>query len=540
MRRLRVLHVEDVEGDVLQVERHLRHKGWSVEWTRVETADALREALRSPWDVILCDFNLPGFSALEALEIVQASERAGTPFIVLSGSVGEQAAIEVLLRGADDFVNKTNLARLAPAIERELEDAQVRLEKHEVQRALADALASREELIAIAGHEFRNPLAAIQITIDSLERSATAPEHAQALRRQVGRLRDLVTRFVDIAALDAGSFELRTSDLDLALVAKREVRRIAAEPDRIRLEAPEAVPVHADRGRLELVVASLLDNALKFGGGEPVEVRVRRDEEGGLLEVADRGPGLGEEERETVFRPFGKRVSSRHYGGFGLSLWLSRSIVERHGGSIVPCPIREVGRCSGCGFPSGSSAAVRPDLLQQDLHLHRLRDEVLDLRVVPQVAGQAARGEEEHRNGPQLLAGAGEELRAIHSRHQHVEDDGAEPVIPLGEHLERHASVGRGDDLEALLGEDLLDRFAHVGVVLHQEHRPPCVPLCARLHVDGGKAPHAPRPRPVGQGCWASDRAGSATRQCDRPESPYGGRGHAGGCAAASCTRWQG
>ena len=96
--------------------------------------------------------------------------------------------------------------------------------------------------------------------------------------------------------------------------------------------------MHADRGRLELVVASLLDNALKFGGGEPVEVRVRRDEEGGLLEVADRGPGLEEEERETVFRPFGKRVSSRHYGGFGLSLWLSRSIVERHGGSIVALP----------------------------------------------------------------------------------------------------------------------------------------------------------------------------------------------------------
>jgi len=338
MRQLRILHVEDVEGDVLQVERHLRRNGWSVEWTRVETADALREALRSPWDVIISDFNLPRFSALQALEIVQASERAGTPFIVLSGSVGDQAAIEVLLRGADDFVNKDNLARLTPAIERELVGARVRLEKQQVQRALADALASREELIAIAGHEFRNPLAAIQITIDSLERSGTAPEHAQALRRQVGRLRDLVTRFVDIAALDAGSFELRTSDIDLALVANREVRRIAAEPDRVRLEAPEAVPVHADRGRLELVVASLLDNALKFGGPDPVEVRVGHDEGGGLLEVADRGPGLGEAEREMVFQPFSKRVSSRHYGGFGLSLWLSRSILQRHGGSIVALP----------------------------------------------------------------------------------------------------------------------------------------------------------------------------------------------------------
>jgi len=338
MRPLRVLHVEDVEEDALAVERHLRRAGWSVEWTRVQTTEALREALHVPWDVILSDFNMPGFSAPQALEIVQSSERAGTPFIVVSGSVGELAAIEVLRRGADDFINKGNLARLGPAIERELADVQVRSEKDEVQRALAEALASREELIAIAGHEFRNPLAAMQITIDSLLRAGTAPEHALVLRRQVGRLRDLVTRFVDIAALDAGSFELRTSDLDLTMVTAREVRRIGAEAGRVQLDAPEAVPVHADRSRLELVVASLLDNALKFGGTAPVVVRVRSEDSEGLLEVADRGPGLGETERETVFRPFGKRVSSRHSGGFGLGLWLSRSILERHGGSIVALP----------------------------------------------------------------------------------------------------------------------------------------------------------------------------------------------------------
>src|SRR5262249_48434184 len=314
MRPLRVLHVEDVEEDALAVERHLQRAGWSVERTRVETAEALREALHGPWDLILSDFHMPGFSALQALEVVQASDQAGTPFIVVSGSVGEQAAIEVLRRGADDFINKGNLARLGPALERELADVQVRFEKDEVQRALAEALASREELIAIAGHEFRNPLAAMQITIDSLLRAGTAPEHALVLRRQVGRLRDLVTRFVDIAALDAGSFELRTSDLDLAMIAAREVRRIAAESGRLRLDAPESVPVHADRGRLELVVASLLDNALKFGGPAPVEVRVHREDSGGFVEVADRGPGLSESEREQVFRPFGKRVSSRHDG----------------------------------------------------------------------------------------------------------------------------------------------------------------------------------------------------------------------------------
>ena len=109
MRPLRLLHVEDMEGDVLLVERHLRHSGWSVEWTRVRDrrrAPRGRSAARGTSSSPTFQ-HAPVLSALQALEIVQASERAGTPFIVLSGSVGEQAAIEVLLPlGADDFVDK--------------------------------------------------------------------------------------------------------------------------------------------------------------------------------------------------------------------------------------------------------------------------------------------------------------------------------------------------------------------------------------------------------------------------------------------------
>ncbi len=102
--------------DVLLVQRDLRRNGWDVEWLRVETPEALREALRSPWHVILSDYAMPAVSALQVLEMVHASEQADIPVIVVSGSIGEEKAIEVLRRGAADYVNKQALARLSPAI----------------------------------------------------------------------------------------------------------------------------------------------------------------------------------------------------------------------------------------------------------------------------------------------------------------------------------------------------------------------------------------------------------------------------------------
>src|SRR5262245_39858537 len=126
VRALHLLHVEDVEEDALRVERDLQGRGWEVRSARVDTAEALREALHRPWDIIVCGHAVPGLVALQALEIVRASEHPDTPFIVVSGSMGEEATIEILRRGASDFINKRTLARLAPAITRELADAQVR------------------------------------------------------------------------------------------------------------------------------------------------------------------------------------------------------------------------------------------------------------------------------------------------------------------------------------------------------------------------------------------------------------------------------
>ena len=133
---LRVLIVEDAEYDALLLVEHLQRSGYQVRSHRVETADGMSEALaRGEWDVILADYRMPRFNAPAALRLLQASGR-DVPFIIVSGTIGEETAVEALKAGAHDFMVKGSLARLAPAIERELRDARVRRERSHAEAAL--------------------------------------------------------------------------------------------------------------------------------------------------------------------------------------------------------------------------------------------------------------------------------------------------------------------------------------------------------------------------------------------------------------------
>jgi phosphoserine phosphatase RsbU/P len=129
MKPLRVLMVEDSEDDALLVGLELRRGGYAAEVRRVESPEALRAALAEPWDVVVSDYALPGFDGLAALRMVR--ELSELPFVLVSGTIGEERAVEALKSGAGDFVPKQNLSRLVPAIEREMRDAAVRHEQRE-------------------------------------------------------------------------------------------------------------------------------------------------------------------------------------------------------------------------------------------------------------------------------------------------------------------------------------------------------------------------------------------------------------------------
>ena len=137
-RFLRILLIEDSEDDAQLLLREVRRMGYDVQSRRIETTEELRSALAAEtWDLVLCDYSLPHLDAPRALEILKSSS-LDLPFIIISGTIGEESAISALKAGAHDFIIKGKYARLGPAIERELGEAQIRRDRKQAEIALRE------------------------------------------------------------------------------------------------------------------------------------------------------------------------------------------------------------------------------------------------------------------------------------------------------------------------------------------------------------------------------------------------------------------
>lgn len=141
---LRVLIVEDAENDALLLVNHLEEAGFALKWRRVETEGDMAQALNEPWDIVFSDYSMPRFSGARALAMLRQRD-ADLPFIFVSGTIGEDNAVAGMKAGAHDYVMKDNLARLAPAVRRELHEANLRREQRDTQLKLRKLSAVVEQ-----------------------------------------------------------------------------------------------------------------------------------------------------------------------------------------------------------------------------------------------------------------------------------------------------------------------------------------------------------------------------------------------------------
>jgi PAS domain S-box-containing protein len=217
------------------------------------------------------------------------------------------------------------------------------------ERQLQRAVQARDQFITVASHELRTPLTSLELQVGSLRRLAggdgsSAPVPHEKIRakcdtilRQVERMTDLVNTLIDVGKVASGRLELCRERLDLADVARRAVAEWADATRRSGSElALRAAPVVGrwDRRSLEAAVGHVVANAVKFGAGRPIEISVLQAGGRAVLTVRDHGIGISREDQGRIFERFERAVSERHFGGFGVGLWVAREAVEANGGTI--------------------------------------------------------------------------------------------------------------------------------------------------------------------------------------------------------------
>jgi|SRR5579871_368169 len=340
-----LLCIEDSPDDVELIRQELAQDGLGAEISRVQTGDDTVRALRGRrWDAICMDYQLPGFDALHALHL-RSDLAPDVPVIIVSGYIGETAAVSLLKAGADDYIPKHNLARLAPALRRAIRDGadrrarrQAEEERARLVAQLASALALRDDFLILASHELRTPLTALRFQLEGALRitSHEAVQHRlRQANQQIDRVERLVEDMLTVSSLRPPEpIRLERTDARL-LLADLVESFVVQEVTSINLSMPP-VPVFAalDRRQVEDALRRIVENAVKYGAGNPIDVRLERL--GSVLRVlvTDRGIGIALEQHARIFERFGRAAATSNYGGLGLGLWIARQIVEAHGGTV--------------------------------------------------------------------------------------------------------------------------------------------------------------------------------------------------------------
>lgn len=357
--RLNVLFLEDSAEDVELCISELKRSGFDPFFTRVDNAEDFRAALaRQQWDVVLADFSMPQYSALEGLQLLKTTGQM-IPFVVVTGSINEETAVCCLKQGADDYILKNNMTRLGPAVQQAIRVYKERQERQALEEQLrrAQKMEAIGQLSGGIAHDFNNILTAIlgnaEMALEALE--SIAPQ-ADAIREGLLEIEKSAERAAALTRqLLAFSRRqvIQPVRVDLNRMLRdmeKMLKRLIAENIRLEVVTQAGLRlVKADPGQLEQVVMNLAVNArdaMPKGGLLRLEtaneildkdyLSTHPEARGGphvRLTVRDTGCGMDRQTLERAFEPF---FTTKEVGqGTGLGLATVYGIVKQAEGHIT-------------------------------------------------------------------------------------------------------------------------------------------------------------------------------------------------------------
>jgi signal transduction histidine kinase len=350
---LNILHIEDSKEDSELINQLLLRNGFQCEITRVETRPEVFDALeKHSFDLILADCKLPDFSGLRALEIAHAL-KPETPFVFVSGTIGEETAIESLRNGATDYVLKDRLSRLVPAVRRALAEAEERTLCRQLQQRLREAgrLEAISTLSNGIAHDFNNILTIILghaslLTMEH-ENPARVLEISGTISEAALRGSEIVQQLLAFARKSDGHVAPADVNryLQAHLVSMKE--RLPSDIELTLETSPELPSILVDSNQLDRILLNLITNSVDaMSGGGTVTLSTRlvaaselpdllpehSSENYVCVKVADTGKGIDSTTREHVFEPF---FTTKERGrGTGLGLPVVYGLMQANHGYV--------------------------------------------------------------------------------------------------------------------------------------------------------------------------------------------------------------
>jgi len=329
--------------------------------------EALALLLEHEFALAIVDVQMPGMDGFELAELMRGTGKTRHIPIVFVSAAGRELnyAFKGYEAGAVDFLYKpldseavkskvnvfVDLFRQKQEVRQIVEqrEATVR-ELNAVQQELERAVEMRDQFMSMVAHELRTPLNTLYLEAQmrklQLERGNMdhfAPEQLERMvardMRQIHAMVRLIDDMLDVSRIRAGKLSIRPGRVDLEALLQRIVgdlsHHAADMQSELRLSIVQPVAGCWDEFRVEQVIVNLINNALRYGGGKPVDVRLHADSQNARIEVIDQGVGIPEEVLPKIFEPFERGKMEGMPAGLGLGLYISRQLAEAHGGTLT-------------------------------------------------------------------------------------------------------------------------------------------------------------------------------------------------------------
>ncbi|WP_354003734.1 hybrid sensor histidine kinase/response regulator [Ramlibacter aurantiacus] len=346
---MKILLVDDLEGNLIALRALLRADGREVFCAR-SGEEALSLMLEHEFALAMLDVQMPVMNGFELAELMRGTERTRHIPIVFVTAAGRELnhSFRGYESGAVDFLYKpldAHMVRSKVAVFVDLfRQRQALQHAHE---ELQRAVRMRDDFMSMVSHEMRNPLNTLYLQVQLRKRMIDGgkPPELGTLRtmtesdeRQIRSMIRLLDDILDASRIRTGRLAIAPARMDLAALVRRIVDAMAEQARTtgtvLGLDAPPQLWMYGDEVRLEQVVTNLLTNALRYGGGKPVQVSVREQAGQGVVSVCDNGPGIAPADQERVFGQFERSASAGAVQGLGLGLFICQQLVQAHGGRI--------------------------------------------------------------------------------------------------------------------------------------------------------------------------------------------------------------